>query len=125
MRELLIKAVLSAIPQVIANKLAGEFVPVFLLHRITDRNGDLNQEQIKQLHEYLKYIRKQDYRPLALKDLFIHISNGEPLPERSVAFTVDDGFADQFEHLAPIFSQYDVPLTCFVITGMLDGILWP
>jgi len=53
------------------------------------------------------------------------IVKGEPLPKKCVAFTVDDGFADQFELLAPIFSQYDIPLTCFVITGLLDGILWP
>jgi len=125
MRDRLIKTCLTLVPHSISRKLTGDFVPVFMMHRIIDCNGDLDQVQVNQLHSYLEYIRKHNYNPIALEDLFLSIAEGKPLPGKSVAFTVDDGFADQFEHLAPIFSQYDIPLTCFVITGMLDGILWP
>jgi len=125
MRELLIKTCLTIVPQAMSRKLAGEFVPVFLLHRIIDSDGNPDLAKVKQLHTYLEYIRKHNYQPIALADLFMCIAMDESLPEKSVVFTVDDGYSDQFEHLAPIFSQYDIPLTCFVITGMLDGELWP
>jgi peptidoglycan/xylan/chitin deacetylase (PgdA/CDA1 family) len=125
MRERLIKTCASIVPQAISNMLVGEFVPIFLLHRIIDGNAHPDPTRVKQLQTYLEYIRKYNYNPMSLSDLIVRISSGETLPERSVVFTVDDGFVDQFEHLAPIFYQYDIPLTCFVITGMLDGILWP
>jgi len=125
MRELFIKTCLAIVPQIMSHKLAGEFVPVFMLHRISDSNGDPDLAKIKQLHTYLAYVRKHNYHPITLEALMTGIVKGEPLPKKCVAFTVDDGFADQFELLAPIFSQYDIPLTCFVITGLLDGILWP
>jgi len=125
MRKHLIKTCLAVVPQVVSHILAGDFVPIFMLHRIIDSKGDLDPVQVTQLITYLEYIRKHNYHPVALEDLFTCIARGEPLPERSVVFTVDDGFSDQFEHLAPIFSQYDIPLTCFVITGLLDGVLWP
>ncbi|MDB4582902.1 polysaccharide deacetylase family protein [Draconibacterium sp.] len=125
MRDQLIKACASIIPQALSNVLVGEFVPVFLLHRIIDCNAQPNLTEVKRLHTYLEYLRKNNYHPISISELIIRILSGDTLPERSVVFTVDDGFADQFEHLAPIFSQYDIPLTCFVITDMLDGILWP
>jgi peptidoglycan/xylan/chitin deacetylase (PgdA/CDA1 family) len=41
-----------------------------------------------------------------------------------VAFTLDDGYADQAEVAAPIFAEFECPATIFVTTGFLDGALW-
>jgi peptidoglycan/xylan/chitin deacetylase (PgdA/CDA1 family) len=38
---------------------------------------------------------------------------------------MDDGYIDQAEIAAPIFLEYNCPLTFFVITGMLDQEMWP
>ena len=125
MRTSLVKSILSIVPQAISHKLVDEFVPIFMMHRIIDNNGDPDLAKVKHLQACLEYIRKHAYQPIALDDMCKLFASCEPLPRKSVVFTVDDGFADQFEQLAPIFSQYDVPLTCFLITDMLDGILWP
>jgi peptidoglycan/xylan/chitin deacetylase (PgdA/CDA1 family) len=47
------------------------------------------------------------------------------LPENSIAFTIDDGFYDQGSLAAPIFIEFNCPLTIFLISGFLDGDLWP
>ena len=57
--------------------------------------------------------------------MYSYLETGEKLPKKSVVFTVDDGFSGQFEYMAPIFSKFDIPLTCFVITDFIDGKLWP
>ena len=77
------------------------------------------------LCDYLEYIRKHRYKPISLQELFDYFGHDEPLPERAVVFTMDDGFADQFEYVSPVFTRYDIPLTCFVITEFLEGKLWP
>ena len=100
-------------------------MPVFMLHRLVDSRYERDDAKINQLRSYLKYIRKHHYKPITLQELFDCLNRDEPLPERAVVFTVDDGFADQFEFISPVFSEYDVPLTCFVITDFLDGKLWP
>ena len=125
MRSRLIKSCLSLTPQSISHWLAGDFVPVFMLHRLVDSHGECDTDKINLIRHYLEYIRKHRYQPISLKELFDYLSHDEPLPERAVVFTVDDGFVDQFEYLAPVFTQYDVPLTCFVITDFLEGELWP
>ena len=38
---------------------------------------------------------------------------------------MDDGYADQAKIAAPLFEEFNCPLTFFVITGMLDQVLWP
>jgi peptidoglycan/xylan/chitin deacetylase (PgdA/CDA1 family) len=125
MRNLLIKSCLYLTPQSISHRLAGEFVPVFMLHRVADSQGEYDDCKISQLNDYLEYIRKHHYQPISLQKLFDYLISDQPLPKRAVVFTMDDGFEDQFECLSPVFTRYDVPLTCFVITDFLQRKLWP
>lgn len=46
---------------------------------------------------------------------------GRTLPNRAVAITFDDGYADTLTNAAPILSQYRLAATCFVATEGLDG----
>ncbi len=47
------------------------------------------------------------------------------LPPLSVCFTLDDGYLDQAEQLVPVLLEHGISPTLFVITGFLDGQLWP
>lgn len=43
------------------------------------------------------------------------------LPERAVAITFDDGYADNFTVAAPLLQRYRMPATFFIATDYLDG----
>src|SRR5690349_17617482 len=69
-------------------------------------------------------IRAAGARIVSLRSLFeSHASGGAPEPG-SVAFTIDDGYADQ-AGLARQFLQNDCPVTIFLVSGFLDRKLWP
>ena len=125
MKELFTRSALSIFPQSLMNKLAGQFVPVFMLHRLLNNKNEPDLKIVKSIHQYLEYIRKNKYQPITLDLLYSYLESGEKLPEKAVVFTVDDGFSGQFEYMAPIFSKFDIPLTCFIITDFIDGNLWP
>ncbi len=47
--------------------------------------------------------------------------NTNDLPERAMAITFDDGYADNHSVAAPILRRFGLPCTFFVATGYLDG----
>ena len=49
--------------------------------------------------------------------------DGPPL-NRAVAFTIDDGYVEQATVAAPVFAEFDCPVTTFVTSGFLDRALW-
>jgi peptidoglycan/xylan/chitin deacetylase (PgdA/CDA1 family) len=62
---------------------------------------------------------------VSLEDIIDHLRDNTTLPPKPVAFTMDDGFEDQASLAAPVFTEFNCPVTIFLITGMLDGQLWP
>ncbi|MBU0639451.1 MAG: polysaccharide deacetylase family protein [Planctomycetes bacterium] len=69
---------------------------------------------------------KRYYHPLRLSDLARLIAVGAPLPRRTVAITVDDGYADFARWAFPVLKDLDLPVTLFVVSGFADngGWLW-
>lgn len=101
-------------------------IPVFMLHRITNGStvspGAMPAETLR---KYLKYLADRNYRVLTMDELLAVLGTNEGIPRKSVLFTIDDGFHDQFELAASIFDEFGFPLNFFVITDLLDGRLWP
>jgi peptidoglycan/xylan/chitin deacetylase (PgdA/CDA1 family) len=73
----------------------------------------------------LAYLRRHHYRLLSLTDVLTLLENGDGASwAPAVAFTVDDGYRDFPRIAAPIFAEFDCPVTMFVPTGFVDGQLW-
>ncbi len=109
----------------LGRRMAGPFVPVFLLHRSEQPEHRISGVQPAYLRRCLDWLARHRYRHLALAQLAETLRNGEPLPQRAVVFCMDDGYADQAQVLAPLFLEYDSPVTCFLITDLLDRRDWP
>jgi peptidoglycan/xylan/chitin deacetylase (PgdA/CDA1 family) len=96
---------------------------IFMLHRFAVPYLGISGHDPKALRRNLAYLHKAGYAFLSLEDLLQRLRNGETLT-RAVAFTIDDGYFDQAEIAAPIFIEFNCPVTCFVTTGFLDRQVW-
>ncbi|WP_164078346.1 polysaccharide deacetylase family protein [Alteromonas facilis] len=115
---------LNKVPYSIYRTFLGDFVPVLMLHRtrsaLSPDGHDLNF-----LRQCLAHLRKEHYNPISLESLINMANNNLDIPPRSIVFTIDDGFKDNIVDTASVFGEFDIPLTCFVITDFIDKGLWP
>jgi len=100
-------------------------VSIFTLHRFTDPELDVVGHDPAALRGQLAYLRRHRYRLLSMTDVveLVHGDHDRPMAS-AVAFTVDDGYLDFARIAAPIFAEFDCPVTLFVPTGFVDGLLW-
>lgn len=102
---------------------------IFALHHV---RGDVGADFAPNSHlsitpEFLDAVifrlKQQGYRFVSLDEAAqiiksgLHDTNEKPF----IAITLDDGYRDNLQNAAPVFSKHDVPYTIFVAPGMIDG----
>jgi len=97
---------------------------VFMLHRFQDMERGTAGCSVPHLRRALAYLVKNNYELVTLADLFERLAGEGPQLRGAVAFTIDDGYVDQATIAAPVFAEFECPVTTFVSTGFLDGKLW-
>jgi len=98
---------------------------IFTLHRFRDPQLEIDGTDPATLRDHLAYLRRHHYRLLSLSDALTLLEHGDSASKTpAVVFTVDDGYADFATIAAPVFAEFDCPVTLFLTTGFLDGVLW-
>jgi peptidoglycan/xylan/chitin deacetylase (PgdA/CDA1 family) len=63
----------------------------------------------------LQYLADEGYHTITLTDLFLHLKQGYPLPEKPVVLTFDDGYRDAYDVVFPMLLEYGFTGTFFVL----------
>lgn len=71
--------------------------------------------------EQMRLLRSEGFRVLPLASVADHLASRRPFPERSVAITFDDGFADNHRNAFPVLSRDALSATVFLATGYVGG----
>ncbi len=87
---------------------------ILMYHRFSDREA---------LARQCAYLRDH-YQLVSMTAVGEWLHAGGGLPQHAVAVTVDDGYGDFQEVAWPVFAEYGIPVTVFLITGFLDDTLW-
>jgi peptidoglycan/xylan/chitin deacetylase (PgdA/CDA1 family) len=66
------------------------------------------------------FLKTQGYETVFLNDLYDHYAGLRALPERSVLFTFDDGYLDNWVYVFPILKKYGMRGTIFVNPEFVD-----
>lgn len=101
---------------------------VLMYHRVIDLTAaekkDLLTTQLAvapaDFTQELQYLKDNGYTVLRSGDIAAAARNRTPLPEKAVAITFDDGYADNFTQVYPILKKFNMPATIFVVTGDID-----
>jgi peptidoglycan/xylan/chitin deacetylase (PgdA/CDA1 family) len=125
-KKLITQVAISKFIDRTAKQLLPNWVTVFMLHRI--EAPDLNvRGMIKRqyLRDCLSYLRDNDFAFISLEEAITRSLTKKLEKKKWVAFSMDDGYFEQVEVAGEVFSEFDCPSTCFLITDFIDGKLWP
>lgn len=97
---------------------------VFMLHRFADNDRGNSGHDPRALRTHLEYLRRRRYELVSLADLVERLRTGHSRLYKTIAFTIDDGYADYATAGAPVFAEFDCPATVFIVTGVTDRRGW-
>ena len=105
---------------------------VYMLHHICEKDAKMipTNEDLKVSSVFLERIilgyKSQGFDFVSLDQLDEMIRSGETNRRPFVAFTIDDGYLDNYTTALPVFEKYNVPFAIFVATDFVDkkAILW-
>lgn len=114
----LLKDVLSRAWSVLPRS-GGARAAVLTYHSVHPSGGTGFCVKPEDFEEHVRFL-KDRCTPVPLSRVVAAL-DGEPLPDRAVALTFDDGYLDNMEYSAPLLERYGVPATIFLPTAYLDG----
>jgi peptidoglycan/xylan/chitin deacetylase (PgdA/CDA1 family) len=97
---------------------------VFMLHRFADPELDNAGHDPAGLRRMLSTLRRSGRELLSVEEIVRRARENDFGRSAPIAFTVDDGYLDFATVAAPIFAEFDCPVTVFLVTGVLDGHEW-
>ena len=96
-------------------------IPVLYYHSVNDSVDNEVTISPSLLKKELEYIKNQGYTTLSLKEVENYILTNQPIPEKSILITFDDGYMDNYYNAYPILKELNMKATIFCITSELDG----
>jgi peptidoglycan/xylan/chitin deacetylase (PgdA/CDA1 family) len=105
---------------------AVQTVPILCYHRFGAGGGKMSVPT-ERFAAQLEWLARNDYRVIRLSQLNAFLEGREPLPQRSVVITIDDGYESVYRQAWPLLKRYGFPATVFVYTdfvGAGDALDW-
>lgn len=96
--------------------------PILSYHSVSERSSAAFRRYTISptlLREHAAFLAASGYRTLTISDLVAHLREG--VPERCVALTFDDAFADFAEEALPILRDFGMTATLYVPTRFVAG----
>lgn len=102
-------------------------IPILCYHRFGTRETKLNVAPAA-FEAQMEFLARNGYTVIPLKRLARFLEGKEPLPAKTVAITIDDGYRSTYEIAYPILRKYGFHATVFLYTdfvGASDAMTWP
>jgi peptidoglycan/xylan/chitin deacetylase (PgdA/CDA1 family) len=93
---------------------------VLMYHRFGEIDYPSTNVLLAQVDAHIKILKEGNFTILPLPDIISAFENGDTLPDRTIAITIDDAFQSIYDVAWPKFREAGFPFTVFVATGLVD-----
>jgi len=96
-------------------------IPTLVYHHINDTTRNNFTVTPQNFKQQLQYLSENGYHPITLDALIYYLNKGQPLLNKPVILTFDDGNRDNYINAYPLLKEYGYVGTFFLVTDYIDG----
>ncbi|MGB1946785.1 MAG: polysaccharide deacetylase family protein, partial [Candidatus Puniceispirillaceae bacterium] len=104
----------------LGSALAADHAVILMYHRFGEDRLPSTNIRLDQFDAHLEKLSNGNYSVLPLAKIVDHLQNDRPLPDRTVAITIDDAYLSVFTEAWPRLKAKGFPFTVFVATDPVD-----
>jgi peptidoglycan/xylan/chitin deacetylase (PgdA/CDA1 family) len=98
-----------------------QLVPVLCYHNLAPQSKGRMILAAKVFEEQMRYLKKQGYRVINLREFVEFVSLKRQLPRRSVLLTFDDGYRSFSQYALPVLKELGFTATLFIYTDYVGA----
>jgi biofilm PGA synthesis lipoprotein PgaB len=115
-RTLILALILSASSQI----LAAEHAVITIYHHVSEDTPPSTSLSPAQFKEHMDYLRDNGFAVLPLNEVITALQNKQPVPDKTVVITFDDGYSSIYEEAFPLLQEMGFPFTVFINTQPIN-----
>ncbi|QDF65696.1 polysaccharide deacetylase [Shewanella sp. SNU WT4] len=89
-------------------------------HHVSDTGPRSTSVSLAQFREQMQYLKDNDFTVIPLSRLIEAIKQRQPLADKSVVITFDDGYQDIAANAHPLLKEFGFPYTMFVAIAPIE-----
>lgn len=93
---------------------------VIQYHHVDDNTPPITSVTVQQFAEHMQYLADNDFNVWPLPKIIRALKDKQPLPNKVIAITFDDGYKSVLENAVPLLRKHRFPYTVFVNTDFID-----
>jgi len=93
---------------------------ILMYHKFGEDRYPSTSVTLAQFDTHLEYLENNGYHMLPLDQIITAYRNNSPLPDKSIAVTVDDAYLSVYDQAFPRMKKRNWPFTVFVATDGVD-----
>ena len=90
-------------------------VPILMYHHLSEDVTNSEMVSPEQFEAQIRVLAEAGYTGISFDELQAYVLRGEPLPEKPVVITFDDGYRSNYTLAYPILQKYGMKATIFAI----------
>lgn len=91
-------------------------ITCFVYHRFGDNRYPSTNISVEDFRNHLTFLKINEYHVITLNKALELLIKGKPIPEKTVALTIDDGYKSFFENGMPLLREFGYKATLFINT---------
>ena len=101
--------------------MAAEHTSILMYHRFGETKYPTTNIRLEQFDAHLERLQSGNFTVWPLPRIVEYLQTGQPLPDRTVAITIDDAYLSVYEEAWPRLRALNMPFTVFVATQPIDA----